>query len=145
MSQTIRALYPGLQVYNVSPGGPARNVPVEVVSATKASNYTLNNGATVLAANFADDARTIVLTTSVLSPGRTYTLTVNGVKDRATTPNTIAPNSQKTFTLDYTPLDASNVIGGVTSFGLNGTCGGTGGVFRLDRKNVLDFVSRYLR
>src|SRR6266704_2455339 len=41
-------------------------------------------------------------------------------------------------------LGSSNVIGGVTSFGLNGTCGGTGGVFRLDRKNVLDFVSRYL-
>jgi hypothetical protein len=29
------------------------------------------------------------------------------------------------------------VIAAVTSFGLNGTCGGTGGVFRLDRKNVL--------
>src|SRR6266550_2475083 len=33
---------------------------------------------------------------------------------------------------------------GLTSFGLNGTCGGTGGVFRLDRKNVLDFVNQYL-
>src|ERR1041384_7109574 len=43
---------------------------VEVLSATKSSNYTLNNGATVFAANFADDARTIVLTTSALSPGR---------------------------------------------------------------------------
>jgi len=42
-------------------------------------------------------------------------------------------------------LGSSNVIAGVTSFGLNGTCGGTGGVFRLDRKNVLDFVSQYLR
>ena len=40
---------------------------------------------------------------------------------------------------------SSNVIGAVTSFGLNGTCGGTGGVFRLDRKNVLDFVGQYLR
>jgi len=40
---------------------------------------------------------------------------------------------------------SSNVIAGVTSFGLNGTCGGTGGVFRLDRKNVLDFVTQYLR
>ncbi|HYV26998.1 MAG TPA: lamin tail domain-containing protein, partial [Candidatus Eisenbacteria bacterium] len=90
---------------------------VEVVSATKASNYTLNNGGAVLAANFADDARTIVLTTSVLLSGRTYTLTVNGVKDRATTPNTIAANSQKTFTLDYTPLDASNIIGSVEPIG----------------------------
>lgn len=42
-------------------------------------------------------------------------------------------------------LGSSNVIAGVTSFGLNGTCGGTGGVFRLDRQNVLDFVQAYLR
>jgi hypothetical protein len=33
----------------------------------------------------------------------------------------------------------------VTSFGLNGNCAGTGGVFRLDRKNVLDFVGQYLK
>lgn len=39
---------------------------------------------------------------------------------------------------------SSNVIAGVTSFGLNGTCGGTGGVFRLDRQNVLDFVKSFL-
>jgi len=42
-------------------------------------------------------------------------------------------------------LGSSNVIAGVTSFGLNGTCGGTGGVFRLDRQNVLDFVGRFLK
>src|SRR5438876_11978719 len=35
-------------------------------------------------------------------------------------------------------------IAGVTSFGLNGNCAGTGGVFRLDRQNVLDFVTHYL-
>jgi len=42
-------------------------------------------------------------------------------------------------------LGASSVIAGVTSFAKNGTCGGTGGVFRLDRRNVLDFVSQYLK
>ena len=41
-------------------------------------------------------------------------------------------------------LGTSNVIAGVTSFALNGTCGGTGGVFRVDRQNVLDFVNSYL-
>jgi len=41
-------------------------------------------------------------------------------------------------------LGLSSVIAGVTSFGLNGTCGGTGGVFRVDRQNVLDFVNSYL-
>ena len=38
----------------------------------------------------------------------------------------------------------SRVVAGVTSFGLNGNCGGTGGVFRVDRQNVLDFVNTYL-
>jgi trypsin len=41
-------------------------------------------------------------------------------------------------------LGSTNVVGGVTSFGINGTCGGTGGVFRLDRGDVLDFVSQFL-
>jgi hypothetical protein len=39
---------------------------------------------------------------------------------------------------DY--LGSSNVIAGVTSFGINGNCAGTGGVFRLDRQDVVDFV-----
>lgn len=38
----------------------------------------------------------------------------------------------------------SNVVGGVTSFGLNGNCAGTGGVFRMDRQNVQDFVNSFL-
>jgi secreted trypsin-like serine protease len=42
-------------------------------------------------------------------------------------------------------LGTSNVIAGVTSFGLNNNCAGTGGVFRMDRKNVLDFVGQYLK
>src|SRR5215211_875490 len=42
-------------------------------------------------------------------------------------------------------LGTSNVIAGVTSFGLNGSCGGTGGVFRMDRADVLQFVSNYLK
>jgi len=42
-------------------------------------------------------------------------------------------------------LGTSRVVAGVTSFGINGTCGGTGGVFRLDKQDVLDFVRRYLK
>jgi secreted trypsin-like serine protease len=41
-------------------------------------------------------------------------------------------------------LGTSNLVAGVTSFGLNGTCGGTGGVFRLDHQDVLDFVGQFL-
>lgn len=37
-------------------------------------------------------------------------------------------------------VGTSNVVGGVTSFGLNGTCGGTGGVFRVDRSWSLNWL-----
>ena len=41
-------------------------------------------------------------------------------------------------------LGDSLVVAGITSFGLNGNCAGTGGVFRTDRQDVLDFVNGYL-
>ena len=41
-------------------------------------------------------------------------------------------------------LGTSNVIAAVTSWGLSPTCGGTGGVFRLDRADVLAFIGQYL-
>jgi secreted trypsin-like serine protease len=41
-------------------------------------------------------------------------------------------------------LGDSNIVAGVTSFGINSNCAGTGGVFRMDRQNVLDFVNSFL-
>ena len=38
----------------------------------------------------------------------------------------------------------SKVIAGVTSFGMNGTCAGTGGVYRVDRADDLDWVAGFL-
>jgi len=41
-------------------------------------------------------------------------------------------------------LGDSNVVAGVTSFGINGNCAGTGGVFRMDRAWSLNWVSSFL-
>lgn len=41
-------------------------------------------------------------------------------------------------------LGDTNIIAGVTSFGINGNCAGTGGVFRIDRPDVLNFIQSYL-
>jgi V8-like Glu-specific endopeptidase len=41
-------------------------------------------------------------------------------------------------------LGDSNVIAGVTSFGLNSSCGGTGGVYRIDRADDLTFINSFL-
>lgn len=37
-------------------------------------------------------------------------------------------------------IGSSNVIAGVTSFGMNGNCAGTGGVYRVDRADDLDWL-----
>ena len=41
-------------------------------------------------------------------------------------------------------LGDTNVIAGVTSFGMNATCSGSGGVFRTDRADVLEFILPFL-
>jgi len=37
-------------------------------------------------------------------------------------------------------IDDTNVVGGVTSFALNGNCAGTGGVYRVDKADDLDWL-----
>jgi secreted trypsin-like serine protease len=40
-------------------------------------------------------------------------------------------------------IGSSSVIGGVTSYGVNGNCAGTGGVFRMDTQKVRDWLSTF--
>jgi secreted trypsin-like serine protease len=40
-------------------------------------------------------------------------------------------------------IGSSNVVGGVTSFGINGNCAGTGGVYRIDRSDDLDWLTTF--
>lgn len=41
-------------------------------------------------------------------------------------------------------LNDSNVVAGVTSFGMNSTCAGTGGVYRIDRAEELAWIQGYM-
>jgi hypothetical protein len=41
-------------------------------------------------------------------------------------------------------LYGTNVVAGVTSFGMNSTCAGTGGVFRVDRPDELAWISSFM-
>jgi len=40
-------------------------------------------------------------------------------------------------------IGTSNVVGGVTSFGINGNCAGTGGVYRVDTADDLDWLATF--
>ncbi|HSG13020.1 MAG TPA: trypsin-like serine protease, partial [Gaiellaceae bacterium] len=39
------------------------------------------------------------------------------------------------------PTGPDGIVAAVTSFGINGNCAGTGGVFRLDKADVLAFIA----
>lgn len=82
-----------------------------VDSAANPSFFTLNNGATVSAARILADKKEIILTTSALTPGQTYALSVTGVRDRSVYANPILPGSTIAFTAPTGTLPAvlSNV------------------------------------
>ena len=40
-------------------------------------------------------------------------------------------------------IGSTNVIAGVTSFGKNSTCAGTGGVYRVDRADDLEWLKTF--
>lgn len=70
------------------------NEKVDQTTAETIANYTLNNAATVEDAKLALDQKSVILTTSVLSEN-TYTLIVKNVKDRASAPNIMLPDTVK--------------------------------------------------
>ena len=91
--------------------------PVEAASGTNVGNYSVTPGITIQSARFGADTRTIILSVSALANGITYTLTVNNVRDRATTPNTILANSTRTFSLNSQPLPISYLFPGPEQIG----------------------------
>jgi autotransporter-associated beta strand protein len=61
--------------------------------------YAINNGLRVLSASYdSTSRRRVTLRTTPQTPGTTYTITVNGVKDTSSAGNTIAANSTARFT-----------------------------------------------
>lgn len=77
---------------------------LEPASATAASHYSIDGGASVWAARLAPDARTVVLETTPLKVGVRYTVSVSGVRDQSAGHNVIAPGAQASFTAGYEPL-----------------------------------------
>src|ERR1043166_8672738 len=84
---------------------------VDPVSATAIGNYFINNGVTISTATLMPDGMTVLLRTSPLSFGPTYILTVNNVQDRAQNPNSILPDTKKSFSLNYPPRNTTYIRG----------------------------------
>src|SRR5439155_3412739 len=71
--------------------------PVSAASAEVATNYQINGNVTIQATKLEGDS-TVVLTTSQQTFKTTYTLTINGIRDRSVAANHIASDTHATFT-----------------------------------------------
>lgn len=74
------------------------NEAITQTSALTLSNYSISPSIQILSAGIDGSFTKVYLTTAAHSPGQTYTLTVNNIKDCATVPNTIAANTTVTYT-----------------------------------------------
>ena len=74
--------------------------PVDRTSAQTVANYVINPadaGITIGAASLAPDQKTLTLTTSKMTRGTDYALTMSNIADRAAVPNIIPPNTAFPF------------------------------------------------
>ena len=78
--------------------------PLELSSATNLSHYVFTNGLPVVAASLGFDNQSVNLTTAPLVSGSNFVIVLNGIRDRATTPNMIASTPWSPFFAGpYTP------------------------------------------
>ncbi len=82
---------------------------VSTASATNIAGYHFTNGLPVTGASLNADNLTVVLNTAPMTFGSNYTLVINGVLDRAATPNVIATNTTVSFqVMAYAQQDLGN-------------------------------------
>jgi hypothetical protein len=80
--------------------------PVAIATATNLAHYGIAPGVSATGATLDSAGAAVVLATTPMSFGSTYTLTVNGVQDRAALPNTIVANTQVLFrVVEFAPVD----------------------------------------
>jgi hypothetical protein len=75
------------------------NEPVESKSATTSNNYEFNNGLKLTTLQLSADQRKVIITTSEQAEGKTYQLTIRGIKDLAG--NVMDTRSNLSFSSDY--------------------------------------------
>ena len=129
---------------------------VTQASAVTLTNYSFDNSVQVLGAKLGLDGKSVIVTTSQMTDSVVYALTIKGIKDRATTANTMftttvtfrhrhsRPNLVARYKLDEVMNDTvvvdatANGNNGATRNGVTLTEGISGNAFHFD--GVDDFV-----
>lgn len=87
---------------------------VDMTTALKTTNFSLNNGAEIRSVQNTGSGHTVRLETSVLQPGKIYVAVVNQVRDLAG--NQIMANSSYTFTIGNLTEEQTPVISSVYTY-----------------------------
>jgi hypothetical protein len=112
---------------------------VSSASAAAAANYAIagpGGAISITSAQLMADGKTVILKTAALTVGTRYTLTVNNVKDVATTPNTIAANSKADFIAVGAYKQAADGLTVFEAEGYSGIASPVGGSDWLFRKDL---------
>ncbi|MEO5720887.1 MAG: hypothetical protein ABIR71_05375 [Chthoniobacterales bacterium] len=91
------------------------NSHVDPATATLASNYALDQGATVSEATLSSEPDTVILSVGALTPNQTYVLTTNEIRDTAPSANTIWPFSRFTFTAQLPPAPVAQRLANISA------------------------------
>ncbi len=87
--------------------------PVTVV----ASNFALDQGVLITAAEPGSDPDVVILTVSPLVPSQPYVLAINDIRDTAPSANTIWPRSRKTFVAEFAGPPPAKRLANISSRG----------------------------
>jgi hypothetical protein len=85
--------------------------PIDAATAVLPNNYVVSGGIQVLSTSLDSSGRTVILRTTPLTLGSSYTVTINGIKDRAREANSIEPDSRADFSYNFSPLNPDIVYG----------------------------------
>jgi len=109
---------------------------IEPAGATNAANYLCTNGLAITGATLGSDNASVMLASAPLTYGACYSLLLNNIRDQASTPNTITPNTLVSFVaLAYieqdigspaTPTTLAAITNGINIVAAGTGVGGTG-------------------
>ncbi len=89
--------------------------PMELSSLVNPGNYKISGGIQITGASGTADGRSVILSTSSMVFGNSYTVTISNLRDQAASSNGISPGTARTFVaVEYVPWDIG-VQGGTTT------------------------------
>ena len=71
--------------------------PIDRAIAKRIEHYSINNNSEITGVSISDNSHAVILSAANMKKGKTYTVSISGIYDKAKKPNSIVPNTKKSF------------------------------------------------